>query len=134
MEAELLRRSRARYECLNIGFQVKEIDVRVRFFRDAPLLGQARPRGDARQGVDLARAAAILRLEARAVLEEADAILLAALVQQHVVQEAGPERDAHDGEVCGNRVREQQTRAIGEQTLLVRRICHSRCLVSAQFA
>ena len=46
---------------------------------------------------------AAARLETRAMLEQADAILLAALILERGLDEPRPQRRAHDGHVAGDR-------------------------------
>src|SRR5690242_11038897 len=88
-EPELFRRAGSREQRLEVLLHIEEVD-RARF--RAPLLRAARAHRDTGQEVGL-RALA----EARTMLEQADTVLLAALILERGLDEAGPQRRAHDG-------------------------------------
>ena len=73
--------------------------------------------------------------EARAVLEQADPVLLATLILERRRQQARPQRHAHHRQIARDRVRQREPRLLREQPHLQRRIHEGkrdRLLVAAR--
>src|SRR5688500_4321072 len=80
----------------DIGFHIEEIDLR-RF--DTPLLRQRSARDDAR---DHFRLRTISAAVTTTDLEQSNALLLPTLIAAECLQQAGPQRCAHHGQLCRN--------------------------------
>src|SRR6266481_2870180 len=86
LERERLRFSRPREQRREITLHVVKVRGGARVLRHAPLLGQPCTARQARERVELTRADAA-GFEARAVLEQSDAIRLAALILKRCAQQ-----------------------------------------------
>ena len=127
----LARRSQQRRD---VRLHVVEVRGRAQFLRDSPLLRQSRPAGNTGEGVDLARRRRPRR-ETRPVLEQPNALLLAALILERRAHQSWPQRHAHHRQVARDRVRQRERVALREQSCLQRRIDEGerdRLLVAAR--
>src|SRR5207302_10938994 len=95
-EFERLRLSGGGKERCEVALDIVEVRGAPHLFRHAPLLRETGSAHHRRERVDLARRRPI-DLEARAMLEEPDAVLLSVLVLERRAQEPRTERDAQYG-------------------------------------
>src|SRR5581483_4880547 len=94
LENKRLAPASARQKRLQVTLDVKKVDRRPEIRGNAPLLGEARAQGNTRERVHLSRALPV-RYEARAMLEQADPVLLAALILERAAQQSRPQRNSH---------------------------------------
>ena len=114
LEGEFRLGARGGQQRLEIGLDIEEIHRLAHVARHAPLLRQAVTTGNAGQRVDFARRAEALRPgrhEARAMLEQPNAILLPPLILQRRPQQARPQRHPHDRQIAGDRIGERDPAA-----------------------
>src|ERR1700683_3829120 len=92
LEGECLALTGQGQQCRKIALEVTEVARLARLFRNAPLLGQTRTDRNRRERLDLTLGRAIIQqFETRAVLEQADPVLVPSLVLESRAQQSRPQ-------------------------------------------